>query len=104
MVHTDQKCPRFLAEQRVMGEEQKKWISKLLGYDFEIKYKPRNKNKATDALSRILQLAALSIVQFYEWEDNVEEVNKDEQLRRKIQDLMADSNAHPGYKLNKGRL
>lgn len=34
----------------------------------------------------------------------VEEVNKDEQLRRKIQDLMADSNAHPGYKLNKGRL
>lgn len=27
MVHTDQKSLRFLTEQRIMGEEQQKWIS-----------------------------------------------------------------------------
>lgn len=40
-VHTDQKSLRFLTEQRVMGEGQQKWISKLLGYDFEIKIQNR---------------------------------------------------------------
>jgi hypothetical protein len=50
-VHSDQKSLRFLTEQRIMGEEQQKWISKLLGYAFEIKYKPCKENSAADALS-----------------------------------------------------
>ena len=37
IVHTDQKSFKFLVDQKVMGEEQHKWISKLLGFDFEIK-------------------------------------------------------------------
>jgi hypothetical protein len=32
--------------------EQKKWISKLLGYDFEVEYKKGIENKIADALSR----------------------------------------------------
>lgn len=36
-IHTDQKSMRFLVDQRLMGEEQQKWVSKLMGYDFDIK-------------------------------------------------------------------
>lgn len=39
IIHTDQKSLKFLTEQRVLGEEQFKWTSKLMGLDFEIKYK-----------------------------------------------------------------
>lgn len=39
VVHTDQKSLKFFVDQRIMGEEQQKWVSKLMGYDFEIKYK-----------------------------------------------------------------
>ncbi|KAH9722902.1 hypothetical protein KPL70_006891 [Citrus sinensis] len=32
--------------------EQQKWVAKLLGYDYEIKYQPKKENLAADALSR----------------------------------------------------
>jgi hypothetical protein len=32
--------------------EQQKWVAKLLGYDYEIIYRPERDNSAADALSR----------------------------------------------------
>lgn len=52
VIRTDQKSLKFLTEQRVLGEEQLRWISKLPGYDLEIQYKPGKDNSAADALSR----------------------------------------------------
>lgn len=60
----DQTSRRFLADQRLMGEEQQRWISKLIGFDFEIKYKPGIENKAVDALSGKLQFSALLLSNF----------------------------------------
>lgn len=75
-----------------------------MGFDFEIKYKSGIENKAADALSRKLQFSALSTVQFVEWDDLEEEISRDEKLRKMVQDLMLDSNAHKGYTLHKSRL
>lgn len=100
----DQKNLKFLTEQRVMGEEQQKWISKLMGYDLDIKYKPRKENGAADALSRQMQYATITTVHCEIWEGLEEEIQEDEKMRRIVQDLLGDSTSHIGYQLKKGRL
>jgi hypothetical protein len=57
-------------EQRLSLEEQQKWVTKILGYDFEIVYKKGKKNVVADALSRKGEdveafLCAISIIQPY---------------------------------------
>jgi hypothetical protein len=39
-------------EQRLSLEEQQKWVTKILGYDFEIIYTKGKQNVVADALSR----------------------------------------------------
>jgi hypothetical protein len=39
-------------EQRLSLEEQKKWVTNILGCDFEIVYKKGKQNVVADALSR----------------------------------------------------
>ena len=48
----------------MMGEQQQRWVAKLLGFDFEIKYKAGKDNQAADALSWKLYYSAISAVTF----------------------------------------
>lgn len=50
---TDQHSLKHLLTQVIQTPAQHKWASKLLGYDFEVHYKPGKENKVADALSRI---------------------------------------------------
>lgn len=52
IIQTDQRSFRYLLEQRILTLEQQKWMGKLVGYDYEIVYKPGKANAAADALSR----------------------------------------------------
>lgn len=45
-IQTDQKSLRFLLEQRILTPQQQKWMGKLVGYDYEITYKPGSANAA----------------------------------------------------------
>ncbi|KAL9415035.1 hypothetical protein AB3S75_043332 [Citrus x aurantiifolia] len=42
-----------MLEQRISTSMQQKWLTKLIGYDFEIIFRSGRENKAADALSRL---------------------------------------------------
>lgn len=65
-VFTDQRSLKHLMSQVIQSPEQHKWASKLLGYDFEVHYKPGKENIVADALSRQDEphLFALSVPTF----------------------------------------
>lgn len=61
-IFTDQKSLKHLLSQVVQTPEQYRWATKLIGFDFQIFYKPGKENKVVDALSRVedVRLLALS--------------------------------------------
>lgn len=52
-IRTDQQSLRYLLDQRITTPVQHKWITKLLGLDYEIQYKKESENRVADALSRV---------------------------------------------------
>ena len=53
IVRTDQQSLKFLFEQRIVGAEYQQWITKLMGYNFDIQYRSGASNRVADALLRI---------------------------------------------------
>ena len=67
-VKNDHDRLKYFLEQRLSSEEQQKWVTKMLGYDFEMIYKKGKQNVVTNALSRKdedveASLYAISIIQ-----------------------------------------
>ena len=49
---TDHDSLKYFLEQGLSSKEKYKWVTKMLGYDFEIIYKKWKLNVVADALSR----------------------------------------------------
>ena len=67
-VKTNHDSIKHFLEQRISSKEQKKWVTKMLGYYFEIIYKKGKLKVVADALSRKSEevealLCAISIIQ-----------------------------------------
>lgn len=54
-IFTDQKSLKGLISQVIQTPAQHKWLTKLLGFDYEIIYTPGKSNVVADALSRVIE-------------------------------------------------
>jgi hypothetical protein len=114
-IQTDQKSLKFLLEQRIVTPEQQKWVSKLVGFDYEIIYRPGHSNSAADAMSQmphsplLMSITAPAIdgisgPHFSLWEE-LKEINvADPNLIALHQKLQAQPELMTNYKVRDGLL
>lgn len=85
-IFTDQQSLRNLTTQTIQTPEQQKWLTKLVGYDFRIVYRPGKHNSAADALSRHTDATLLVIsVNTFTLEQELKHLNKTHPELLKIQ-------------------
>lgn len=108
IIRTDQQSLRFVMQQREVGADYQKWVSKLIGFDFEIQYKPGFSNRVADALSRKqegeVEFGALVATQGVDWTELQAEVQRDSILQRIIQELQTNDKKHVNFSIIEGRL
>jgi hypothetical protein len=97
-VKTDHDILKYFLEQRLSSEDQQKWVTKILSYDFEIVYKKGKQNVVADALSKKDEdveafLCAISIIQPNWIIEARNEWKNDEKVWTLIQRLQHDSSA-----------
>lgn len=61
-IKTDHKSLKYFLEQKISSPEQQKWVTKLLGFDYEITYKRWKENVVADALSQLPEQAKFSVI------------------------------------------
>nr|GEW94209.1 putative mitochondrial protein [Tanacetum cinerariifolium] len=101
IIKTDQESLKYLLENKLSTPFQKKWVSKLLGYNYEIQYKKGVENQVADALSRITSGDLLSIA-VSSLNSNLLDLIKqswvqDAMCQKLISDITQDPNSHPKY-------
>ncbi|CAA0831446.1 Uncharacterized mitochondrial protein AtMg00860, partial [Striga hermonthica] len=110
---TDQQPLKHLLEQRIVTPEQQKFVSKLMGFDFEIVYRPGRQNTVADALSRredVAELDAITGPTWAVWNELRKAQDEDAHCRDVIeklnvgQDEDEDHDMHEGLLLYHGRV
>lgn len=107
VVRTDQKALKYLLDQRVVQPQYQKWLSKLLGYDFEIQYRPGPENRVADGLSRVLpavHLVHLVAPAVLDVDIVSREVRQDPKLTKIIHQLQQDADSVPKFEWLQGKL
>ncbi|KZV44098.1 hypothetical protein F511_10769 [Dorcoceras hygrometricum] len=90
IVMTDHRSLTSLLKQRIATPDQQHWMRKLLGYDFEIRYKAGLQNGAADALSRReeeLELKGVSLPEWVEHRELMEAISDDPLLSKLSHEL-----------------
>ncbi|CAA0835568.1 Unknown protein, partial [Striga hermonthica] len=110
---TDQQSLKHLLEQRIVTPEQQKFISKLMGFDFGIVYRPGRQNTVADSLSRREDVAELDTVMgptWAVWAELRKSQDEDAHCRDVIEKLNVghdedkDHDMHDGLLLYRGRV
>ena len=106
-VRTNQHSLKHLLQHPITTPDQQNWVTKLLGYDFEIFYKPGKTNCAADVLSRKtenMELAVASIPHWLDWEAIELVVREDPKLHHIIQTIEPTGTNHGNFSLIARRL
>lgn len=105
---TDHKSLKHFLQQRISSPDQQCWLAKLLGYQFEFKYKPGGENKATYALSRCCGDVEMNyIVSYPKWLEGqhlLQEVQLNLGIHKIIDELIPSPDSRPGFNVQQGTL
>lgn len=108
IVHTDHKSLKHFLQQRVSSPDQQCWLAKLLGYQFEVKYKPDLENRADDAMSRCHgEVEMNSIISFPLWADRqklLDEITNDPYIQKLLKEVQESPDVRPGFQVKHGVL
>ena len=107
VIKTDHFSLQYLLEHIITTIFQSKWLSKLMRYDYEIRYKRGKENTAADSLSRLLaaQLLTLSLTSVHT--SLIEEVKLSWEQDDNIQSIVTkieSGEVVPHYSLSQGLL
>ncbi|KAK8934297.1 hypothetical protein KSP39_PZI014692 [Platanthera zijinensis] len=105
-VRTGHQSLKHFLEQRLASPLQQKWLTKLMGYDYEIVYKQGRENVVADALSRLPEssLSHVSGPVVTTLDEIQAAVLQDPELRTIIETLQQGQATEPGYHLQGQRL
>lgn len=103
VTETDQKSLKELMDQMVQTPDQHYYLTKLLGSDYEIKYKRGKENKADDSLSRLhisskARLLIFSAISFDFLKQVKEEYDNCATIKTLKQEFLANLDTHPDIK------
>lgn len=91
-----------------MNPDYQKWVTKLLGFDFEIQFKPGASNKVADALSRKtageVVLNAMISTPVVSWELLEAEIKEDTNIQRIRTELETGEQPHKHFSVVNNRL
>ncbi|GJS64185.1 putative mitochondrial protein [Tanacetum coccineum] len=107
IIRTDQRSLKHHLEQRLVSEEYQKWLTKLMGYDFKIQYRPEKDNSAADALSRraeSVKFKALSVPSVYYWDELLRDLERDAELEPLWKKVLEEDGSCIGYTMEEGCL
>lgn len=97
VIRTDHHSLKYLVEQRLVTPVQQKWLTKLLGFDYEIRYKKGAENVAADALSRVtsaqVAIAAVTFVNTELMDEIVTSWSNDEKVQEIIRKCEAGTSS-----------
>lgn len=86
-------------------------MAKLLGYEFKIVYKAGKSNLAADALSRRSEggeeekeIRMIARPYWQDFKELLTEIEEDAVLKKVMEDLQKDPDAHSAYTLEQGRV
>lgn len=113
VIHTDQKSLKYLLDQRDVSLDYQKWLTTLLGYDFEIVYKAEVENKVADGLSRVMidrrvdaqeLLCSLTVTTSLQMQQILEDLDVNEEIQQLTRHVTLGYVMKLGYKVVAGRL
>jgi len=102
-IHTDQRSLRELMTHVIQTPEQQFYLAKLLGYSYEIVYKPRCQNRVADALSCIpdpeATVMALTVPHLDFLSKFKAELQADPAFQALLQKVSQDPTAHTDFQI-----
>lgn len=108
VISTDQQSLKFLMEQREVGPEYQRWVSKLMGYNFIIQYKSGVSNRVADALSREfmvhVELGAILMLGGTHWSSYASSIRQDMFIKKLTESIQSGKPVSKGYHIEYGDL